>query len=289
MINIILKLISESLLSLYPIFVKKINISLDYQLWTCMISYTIIAFIFSNKSFIYKNLKYLKCWLFSFVTLIHIYVSYNGFLLLDSGGVALSIFYIYPIFILLLSGAKFNFLLILLTLFGVILLANDNLLNNDKLNNDKLNNDKSVKYKGILYILISVFTEVILYFYIKSISTTNHWNHLFLSYFFGAIIMTIYIINKYNLNEIKDTFNLKTLKYNNIIKALFINGLLGGIGYYLQFHSIIFLSPLLYGMLSYIGIITGYIYDILLNNKQLTLQKIIGSLLIIISNIISLL
>lgn len=42
------KLISESLLSLYPIFVKKINLPIDIQLWIRLISYVLISLFFIN-------------------------------------------------------------------------------------------------------------------------------------------------------------------------------------------------------------------------------------------------
>jgi hypothetical protein len=42
-IPVIAKLVSESLLSLYPVFVKKIGLEIPVQLWTRLIAYIAIA------------------------------------------------------------------------------------------------------------------------------------------------------------------------------------------------------------------------------------------------------
>ena len=55
-LEVVSKLISESLLSLYPIFVKKIGISSSLQLWTRLTTYVLIAIFFVNWSFIKSSL-----------------------------------------------------------------------------------------------------------------------------------------------------------------------------------------------------------------------------------------
>lgn len=42
------KLVSESLLSLYPVFVKKITLPIDLQLFTRLIAYVVISLFFIN-------------------------------------------------------------------------------------------------------------------------------------------------------------------------------------------------------------------------------------------------
>jgi hypothetical protein len=56
MITILAKLISESLLSLYPIILKKIDVSIIIQIWTRLFSYLIISALFINREFIKKYL-----------------------------------------------------------------------------------------------------------------------------------------------------------------------------------------------------------------------------------------
>ena len=114
-IPIISKLAAESLLSLYPIFVKKIGISLTLQMWTRLISYVAISAIFIDLDFIKSSLTSLDSLTLGLVNLSHIFFSYEGFRNLDSG-VSFAIFNTYPLMILLLSGLKWNnayFLMIL--------------------------------------------------------------------------------------------------------------------------------------------------------------------------------
>jgi drug/metabolite transporter (DMT)-like permease len=275
MIEILLKLISESLLSIYPTFVKKINIPFDFQLWSRMVTYLFISIFFVDWKVIYHYLKTWNAWYLSFLTLLHIFVSYKGFLLLD-GGIAYTIFYTYPILILLLSGTKFNYILVLLSFIGVLLLSDESIKNiKDKQLSD--NHTHKFKYKGLLYILAASISEALIYFSITKINTKNSWNHVFISYFIGAIILTSYL----NI-DIKNKFN------DTITKSFGINALIGSIGYYLRFYSMSRLPPLLYSVLSYFGVVMSHIYGILFNNEILSIKKIIGTLLIVISNIMTL-
>ena len=51
-----MKLISESLLSLYPIFIKKIPTSMDNQLLSRLIGYSVIPILFMSLAELKKNL-----------------------------------------------------------------------------------------------------------------------------------------------------------------------------------------------------------------------------------------
>ena len=109
---IIYKLLSESLLSLYPLFIKYINIPLGIKLWSRFSAYLLISLFFVNWKFIFQNIFSLNGFLLGFITILHVYFSYRGFELLDSG-VSYTLFYTYPLMILLLSGNKMNILILL--------------------------------------------------------------------------------------------------------------------------------------------------------------------------------
>ena len=53
---ILSKLLSESLLSLYPIFVKFINIPLELRLWSRFLTYILFSSFFINFDFVFKKL-----------------------------------------------------------------------------------------------------------------------------------------------------------------------------------------------------------------------------------------
>jgi hypothetical protein len=116
-LEILSKLASESLLSLYPIFVKKIGISSSLQLWTRLITYVLISVFFVNWSFIKTSLLTLDSITLGLVNLSHIFFSYEGFRNLDSG-VSFAIFNSYPLMILLLAGVVWHnsYLLVLVGL-----------------------------------------------------------------------------------------------------------------------------------------------------------------------------
>ena len=101
-VEIASKLLSESLLSLYPIFVKNIGLPLSLQTWSRFFSYAFISGFFIDGPFVIKAMMTSTGMLLSLITMVHIYSSYRGFELLESG-VAYSIFYLYPIMIVLMA------------------------------------------------------------------------------------------------------------------------------------------------------------------------------------------
>ena len=277
-IQILSKILSESLLSLYPIFVKYINLPIGIQLWSRFFTYVIVSCLFVNWSFIIKNLFSKYGIILSLVTILHVYTSYRGFQLLESG-IAYVLFYTYPLMIILLSGEKINYVIIL-ALIGVILLSQEKMesyKNED--NNNNIFKKKDVieyfKYEGILMILLSAFTEALIYFIVRDIKTDNNWNHLFISYGLGALLLTFYFF--------KDIKNIKISK--TISVSMVINLILGLFGYLLRYYAISNLNVKLYSSLSYFGILMAYVYGIIINKDIITVKKIIGSLLIIIPNL----
>lgn len=283
--EIISKLLGESLLSFYSIFVKKINVDLILQVWSRFFAYVVISSVFVDWGFIYKSILSSYGILLSCATLAHVYTSYRSFQLLDSG-VATTIFYIYPIIILLLSGTSLSPIL-LIPLFGVYLIAND--FNNSKetyQNNELHKKDDDVIKKntqmkenfwneGVFMAIMAALTEAIIFYFVKNIKTMNNWNHLFLSYFIGAIVLTPYLW--------KNIINMEL--YGGVSLSLAVNAFIGLVGYYLRFYAISRLDTYIYAVLSYFGIVMSYVYGVFLNNDKITIQKIIGTLCIVLTNL----
>lgn len=289
--EVISKLASEGLLSLYPIFVKNIGLPLSLQTWSRCFSYAVISGFFIDYAFVLNSLFTYSGIMLSFVTIVHIYTSYRGFELLESG-VAYSIFYLYPIMILLMSGHKIHSVM-LLSLVGVYLLASKdtNFFSKDKscfskdtsffskdtsfsqiVDNKKANSDTMV---GVAMIGIAAFTEAVIYFLIRDIKTMNNWNHIFISYFLGAILLTWYFFD-----------NIRGMKWNERLSmSLGINSLIGLIGYLLRFYAVSRLDTMVYAPLSYFGIVMSFIYGIFIGGDSIDLKKIVGAGLIIFSNL----
>jgi drug/metabolite transporter (DMT)-like permease len=208
----------------------------------------------------------------SFITLLHVYATYRGFLILESG-IAYIIFYLYPLFILLFAGEKIGFIIIF-AIIGVIILSHEKIDNFENIFK-KSKNIENFKYEGIIMMIISALTETFIYFIVRNIKTDNHWNHIFISYYLGAIILSTYYW--------KDIINIKFKSSLSI--SLLINIVIGLIGYLLRFYAMSNLSTNIYAPLSYFGILMAYIYGVIINKDKITITKLIGSLFILIPNI----
>ena len=262
------KLLSESLLSLYPVIVKNIDIPFEMQLWSRFFTYVVISVFFINLEYIKANLISLDGILLSSITLAHVYTSYKGFILLESG-MSYTLFYLYPIMILLMSGEPIHPIMAL-SLLGVYLLYSETGKETEK---EKDNDKNSDKLNGVIMITLAAFTEALIYFIVRRLKTTNNWNHIFLSYFPGSLLMTGLLFNRINFAN------------QNVAISLLLNGVIGFVGYLLRFFAISRLSPSIYAPLSYFGVIMAYVYGILINGEQITLLKVIGSLCIIVPNL----
>jgi drug/metabolite transporter (DMT)-like permease len=277
------KLIAESLTSLYPVIVKYIKLDILYQVWNRLLVYFLISLIFIDWSFIAKNFLNMNSIILSIINILHIYFSYKGFLALESG-ISYSIFYTYPIMILLMAGITWNYKnvsFISLAFIGVLLLNYSHYDSQEKSDSAKINSKKITM--GVIYILLAAFTEALMYFYVRRIKTDNNWNQMFFSSYLGAFLLSVFLFIK---NKDKnDDSNNKELFTNNLSKMTLLNIFIGSIGYYLRFYATYRLDPLFYSMLSYFGIFMAFIYGIIFNKEKITFTKIIGAACIIISNI----
>jgi drug/metabolite transporter (DMT)-like permease len=287
------KLLAESLLSLYPVFVKTINLSFGLQLWSRFFTYVAISFIFVDMGFIYKHLFSKNGFLLSLITVLHVYFSYRGFQLLESG-VAFVLFYTYPIFILLFAGKPLP-VSILLSLVGVYLLASsrsseafgivglddvceemDDAQSSETVFKTKEESQKkeAFPYEGVLMVLLASVTEAMIYFLVRSIKTDNHWNHMFLSYGLGSLLFSGLFF--------KDVVNTNITSVLSI--SMVINLVIGLFGYLLRFYAIRNLDTVIYSPLSYFGVIMAYVYGVLFQQEVITWQKILGSVFILVPN-----
>lgn len=271
-IHILSKLLSECFLSLYPVFVKNINLPILVQMWSRFFSYVVISTAFVDYSYIFKHLFSNRGLALSAITTLHIYTSYRGFQLLESG-ISYTIFYLYPIMILLMSGEKIHPIMFL-ALIGVFLLVSTPAAATE----DK-KTDASKTAEGIAMILGAAATEAAIFFAVRGLKTENHWNHLFLSYFIGAILFSVFI-GSGGVGELSNILGKKELGI-----SLAINSAIGLFGYLLRFYAMSNLSAHVYAPLSYFGIFMSYVYGVLINGDKITLSKIIGTILILIPNL----
>ena len=290
LIPIAAKLTSESLLSLYPIFVKKIGISMTLQMWTRTIAYVLIAAIFVDWSFLKSAIFSVDSLLLAIVNLSHIFFSYEGFRHLDSG-VSFAIFNTYPIMIILMASffgtvIKSDYSKYLLVLTGLAFFIYGNFTEpkvaTESFSSEEKKDDGKVENPHFLYglamILLAAFTEALIYFLVRRVKTENHWNHVFISYFLGAVAMTAYVFyaDGFSVSKVAETLN-----ETRVGIATALNGFIGSVGYFLRFYASYNLEASMFAILSYFGIIMSYVYGIAFNNESLTLPKVLGTLCIV--------
>ena len=267
MYEALIKIISESLLALYPVFVKNIDLALDLQVWSRFFSYVIVSGFFIDYNYVYNHLFSKNGLLLSAITIAHVYTSYRGFQLLESG-LSYTLFYLYPIMILMMSGRNVHPVM-LVTLLGVYLLTTGN---------GGSSFEMMGQLEGIVMILLAGLTEAFIYFVVRRLKTDNSWNHLFLSYFAGVVIMTLFMYDK-----LKDVLSVSPTNILNV--SIGINVVIGLFGYLLRFFAISRLDTTLYSILSYVGVVMAYVYGMLFNGDVLTFKKIMGTLCVIVPNL----
>jgi drug/metabolite transporter (DMT)-like permease len=294
-------LMSESLLSLYPIFVKKIDLSLIHQVWARLLAYVAMASIFVDWSFIRGALFSPDAMLLAAINLSHIFFSYEGFRNLDSG-VSFAIFNTYPLMILLIAGVMWNnvYLLVLLGLALFVLgeatatdktknKATQNKVTQSKATQNKVTQSKATQSEsttsekpnfiyGIAMILLAALTEALIYFMIRRIKTGNHWNHVFLSYLFGFIAITGYLLR---------TFDFASVLKPRMGLAIGLNGFIGSVAYFLRFFAASNLSASIFAPLAYFGMVMSYVYGMVFNQETLSWEKVAGTLSILAANYLS--
>jgi drug/metabolite transporter (DMT)-like permease len=165
----------------------------------------------------------------------------------------------------------------ILSILGVYLLYSENEKKEqgkEKRTNIKEEEQKDKdKLNGVIMISLAAFTEALIYFIVRRLKTSNNWNHIFLSYFPGSLLLTGFLYKQIS-------------KSNSLVSlSLGLNGVIGLVGYLLRFFAISRLEPSIYAPLSYFGVIMAYVYGIMINGEHITLTKVLGSLCIIIPNL----
>lgn len=308
-INFIPLLGSEIALSLYPQLIKLIPTTIEIQVATRCITYSILSiigyYITKNKSTISSvtntntnTLSFTSGIVMGIVNIIHIISSYVCFNTLSSG-VSYSIFYIYPIFNLLgrtlLYGEKINsinYIYILISILGVYLIyknktekvpdtkdakeTNIDTFQNEKhiLNVNDILNTKNTNI-GIVAGIFSALTESIIYFMVKdNIGNVSPYIQLLKTYLLGGFLSIIYLLKNISFID---------LDYNYWITLILFNAILGFMGYLLRFIMISKLSTLLFNSLIFIGVIFSYIWGYLLSKEPITYSNLSGTILILMS------
>jgi drug/metabolite transporter (DMT)-like permease len=255
------------------------------QLWTRLITYVAMASIFVDWKFVWSAIGSTDSIMLALINMLHIFFSYEGFRNLDSG-VSFAIFNTYPLMILLLAGVVWDSSYFLV-LAGLALFIYSNFNEGalkEGINEDIKSNPVTPNFAyGLAMILLAALTEAFIYFLIRRVKTSNHWNHVFISYLLGAVLMTAYVVyTEYNTPN--HEASLQAADKSRVGFAVFANGFIGSVGYFLRFFSSYQLDAAVYAPLSYFGVVMSYVYGILFNGETLSVSKVAGTVCILASN-----
>ncbi len=255
------------------------------QLWTRLITYVAMASVFVDWKFVLSAIGSTDSIMLAVINMLHVFFSYEGFRHLDSG-VSFAIFNTYPLMILLLAGVVWDNSYFLV-LAGLALFIYSNFSESSVLT-EGFNEDPSKVLTpnftyGFAMILLAALTEAFIYFLIRRVKTSNHWNHVFISYLLGAVLMTAYVVYTEYMTP-NHTASIEAADKSRVFIAVLANGFIGSVGYFLRFFSSYSLDAAIYAPLSYFGVVMSYVYGIFFNDETLSVSKVAGTACILASN-----
>jgi drug/metabolite transporter (DMT)-like permease len=268
----------ETLLSLYPMFIKTVNADMFIHTMVRVVTFAVVSYWMTTfRSF--ASFLTTQNNLVSLLNLFHIYSSYVGFRKLDVG-VSLSIFYLYPIINVIIKNIikgkmEITVLLIFIqSLVGVYLIGNQGI----GCNIMKLDRKFLI---GAFAVLMAAISESIIYmFYKQDVGETNPFNMLFTLSFFGSIVMVVtYILTK---GLTRETYLLPN-DWSIWMKLIAGNLLFGVMGHLMRFYGLSRISVEWFSILSFFEVIIGYLLGWWVLNEKITRWHIGGTSIIFVS------
>lgn len=260
-------LFSESVLSLYPILIKSYSTNLYTQTLMRFLMYSFSALLIGGLSPMYKSYQttssYIHNFLYGLLNIVHVISSYIAFSYLPAG-IAMSLFYTYPLWNILGSiiflKEKINKLLLpsfIVSMIGIYLLSYK---------------DNKVQFNpiGLFAVAIASLTETTIFLVVKA-SNTNPFMNIHQLYLSGFVLLLVGLF-------IPSTYT--TFDNKHLLPLILFNGILGFLGYSLRFWSIPKLSTIIYSILSLFGIITSFIWGYLFVNENIEFIPFFGGCLI---------
>lgn len=283
----IVVVISEIVLSLYPILIKLVPTDLGTQIFARMATFTVLAAPFLNLQEFQTLLSDpISLGLKGLVNLTHVETSYTAFKNLSAGN-AMALFYLYPIFNLVAgyfffgeSISYFQFFWFFVAVIGSYLLIQDELTVKLEETKEETEAKKKIssadKVTGVIAAISAALTETIIYSLFKNENAATPYPQT-LQLYGGGFLW--YIIYKFFRKE--EVLTEKSV--TNWSSLLLFNGIIGFLGYTLRFWAIPKLSVYLFSILSFIGVFSAYIFGAAFAKEIPTVQSLVGGALIALS------
>lgn len=269
---------SEFFLSLYPILIKLVPVGLPTQLAARFATFAGTAGIFATPadflSVFGSKAALGRTALAGALTLAHTYTSYAAFATL-SAGVSMSLFYTYPLWNYL--GAKFIFgepvqgnslPYIGLGLLGTFLVSSQGIT-------DEVGGLVKAPLStgmGIAAALAAALTESAMYFVVKERESKTPWASL-LELYGGAAGWLFLAIPLLGLKIQAST--------GAIAKMLAFNIAVGFVGYALRFFAVPRVKTEIFGLLSFAGVLSAFLFGWLFVNERPSVWTLVGAALLV--------
>lgn len=268
---------SESILSLYPILIKSIPTNLPTQIFSRLVTYSLAGGAVASKDDILATFgtvnAFMKSLALGLLTCTHVYVSYVAFSSL-SAGVAMALFYTYPIWNIIVGKVFFGeainpnvYMYMLTGVLGTFLLTTKGL--NDDIKGFNKNSYGAVI--GVAAALAAALTETATYFSVKGNAQQTPWASMLELYGGAAFCMIPLIL----LKIIKIEFS-----WSVWIPIVIFNLIVGFTGYALRFYSIPKVSTEVFGLLSYTGVVSAFIFGYIFMKEKPSILSLLGAAMI---------
>jgi len=291
-----LVILSEIILSAYPIMIKRVNASVFFQTGLRMAVFTVLAAgaaAASGSPLLAASLWSTESVATGLLNLVHVGTSYTAFEQLPAGN-AMALFYLYPVFNLLGAAAVLgetipvaNLPWMAVAFAGALLLAQPT--------------PKNWTLVGVVCALLAAATETGIYLWFKAKPAvkpaeetpeahmegfdepdTQPWTKMIQMYGSSGVLWALLAATLGFAGYLaKDTFRI-SLGGLSVI-ALF-NAFVGFTGYALRFYLIPRVSTLVFSVLSFFGVVSAYGLGWLFQGEVPNLTQIAGAVAIIVAN-----
>lgn len=270
----LLVLLSEGILSLYPILIKTVPTNLFTQWFARFLVFPVLAFAAGSAPEDLPRPYWTRETIVSgLLNLIHIGSSYLSFSLLPAG-IALSLFYLYPI-LNVLAGSFFfgetitaqTILLLVIASVGVYFLT-------QRPTTSKETSSVPLSVKGILAALVAALTETLIYVFVRWSKQASASPFYTIHRLYPAGLAVLLAAAFFQPSALD-------LTPSTVFALLGFNALIGFTGYASRFYAIPKVSTRVFSLLSFVGVLFGYLWGHLFTTEETQPLAWLGSALIV--------
>ena len=276
-----LLVVAEAGMALYPILIKTVPTNLTTQVMARVLTYSLVALVLAPSALISQ------AWFtaegaattlgFGALTLFHIFSSYIAFTELPAGA-AMSIFYTYPIWNMVVSSlihkeqiSLVHFLLVLVGFAGVALIAWTHM--RDATEEEKKKDPFALT--GIAAGLAAALSETAIYFAVKRFGIDSPYKSLVELYPGAIVLLGLFLLFNQQGSLFLD-------KNPEVWKPLVLfNLLVGVVGFFCWSYAIPRVTTTTFSLLSFFGVVSGFLWGWLFLKEVPSAEALAGAGLIV--------